>query len=403
MRVFVLMFFLFIYFPSLSAAEGPSEKISPEVAVFLVKGQFKKALEVCHDEKLKKDVFQLFKMNYLVAESYQSQIGKEISIQIRGKQEKGTLSKIKGTTLYVKIHKGAIIATWPVKVKSLPIDFRMDRIALSDSMKNLYFGVQAFRQKNYPAAKYYLSKTGVISKPILAAADKESKYILSLSQACAKGDLKQAKTLLKKGADVNGIIIAYIRNKKTKKLERLESSILIETIKNLQKELIKYLILKGADVNKSNSKGVTPLMFAIMYFPQDMTIIEYLINHQADIEVKDKSGNTPLTGAIGARRNKALKVLLKHGADINAPNKKGYTPIMLAVASNNAEIFKLLMKKGANLMKKHPRGWSIFQLDRSRMHPEIRAALNKISPIKKITSPSSPIMNRGINVSPLRR
>lgn len=402
MKNLIIIFCLFFSLVAYSAET--TLNITPEVAQLIVLAKFAKARALSKDDNLKKELSKLLDMNKMVADSYQKEIGKKITVQIRGKEETGTLTKIKGTTLYVKIKKGMVTATWPVKVKTLPIDFRMNRIEVSDSLKNLYFGAKAFRQKNYPAAKYYLKKTGAFAPAVLEAADKESKYILSLSGACVSGDLEKTKELVKKGADINGKIIAYIKNPKTGKIERHESTVLIESIKKHQKEIIKYLVKSGADPNKGNAKGVTPLMFAIMYFPQDMEILEYLLNHQADTKAIDKSGNTPLTGAVGAGIEKAVKVLLKHGVDVNSPNKKGYTPIMVAVAANNAKMFKLLMEKGADLHKKHPRGWSIFKLDRTRMDPEIREVLDKMSPPKeKPKSTGFPIMNRGLNVMPGRR
>lgn len=405
MKKFIILLSLMVSF-AMFAEDKAAMEITPEVADLLVVGEFKKAMDLTKDSTLKTELNKLLNTNKLVADSYKDEVGKKITIQIRGKDEKGTLSKIKGTTLYVKVKKGAVTATWPVKVKSLPIEFRMQRIGVSDSLKNLYFGAKAFRQKNYPAAKFYLKQTGEMAKPILEAADKGSKYILSLSGACIKGDLDKTKALIRKGADVNGKIIAHMKNKKTQKLEKLESTILIETIKHHQDDVIKYLIKHGADINKGNSKGVTPLMFAIMYYPKEMDIIEFMLNHQAKVKVKDKSGNTPLTGAVGAGRINAVETLLKHGADVNSPNGKGFTPLMLAVASNNPHMFQLLLDKGADMKKKHPQGWDIFKLDRSRMHPDIKAVLDDISPQvkkKKPAGPGFPIMNRGLNVIPKRR
>lgn len=388
-----ILIFSFIISLAIFAEDKVAVDISPETADFLVSGLFAKARALTKNEQLKLNLDKLLNMNKMVAESYQKDIGKDITIQIRGKDEKGNLAKIKGTTLYVKIKKGAVTATWPVKVKSLPIDFRMKRLDLSDEIKNLYFGAKAFRQKNYPAAKFYLKQTGSIAHPLLVAADKKSKYILSLSGACVGGDLKKTKELIRNGADVNGKIIAYVRNKKTQKLEKLESTILIETIKHHQDEIIKYLVKHGADINKGNSKGVTPLMFAIMYYPQKMDIIEFLLNHQANYKVRDKDGMTPLTGAVGAGRIESVKILLKHGADVNEINGRGCSPLLFAIASNNADMFKLLLEKGADLKKKLPKGVSIFKLDRSRMHPEIKAVLDDVSPPKtKKKGPAFPGM-----------
>lgn len=403
MRSIVILFCLLFPF-SVFAADEKNLPDTLDVTDLVVSGEFKKAIDLTTDETLKKDLSNLLNLNKLVADSYQSETGKEISIHIRGNIEKGILDKIKETTLYVKVKKGSVLATWPVKISTLPIEFRMERAKISDANKNLYFGAKAFRQKNYSAAAYFFKHTGAISKSLLNSADKQSNYIMSLSAACVKGDAEKIKELLKKGADINGDIAAHVKDKKTGKIEKKESTILIETLKTRNKDMIKYLAKNGADINKTNSSGVTPLMFAIMYFPEDTEIVEFLLNHQADFRKKDNEGNTALSGAVGVGRIGAVKTLIKHGSDVNAPNKQGYTPLMLAVASNNADMFKLLLENGADMKKPHPKGWTVFDLDRSRMHPDIKVVLDKLSPPKKPTTPSFPgFSSGGLNVMPKRR
>jgi len=387
----IIISFCFLFSVATFAADD--NRVSPEVADLLVKGDFKKASKKTADNELKKNLEKLLNMNKLVAESYKPEIGKEISIYIRSEKKRGILAKIKGKVLYVKIKNKQITATWPVKTKSLPIEFRMERINIPDSAKNIYFGAKAFHQKNFPAAMFYFKNAGSFSESLLTSADKQSKYIMSLSAACRSGNLEKTRKLLKKGADANGQIFANVKNKKTGKLEKKKSTILIETIKSQKVEIIKYLIKNGADINKANSAGVTPLMFAIMYFPEKLEIVDFMLNHQAKTNVKDKKGNTPLTGAVGAGRAEAVKLLIKHNTNVNEQNRRGVTPLMIAVATNNTEIFKLLLKKGADIKKHHPRGWTVLQLNRSRMDPEIKAILDEISPPKIEKSPNFPTLN----------
>ena len=403
MRNNLIIFCLFVSLV-VSAADEASVELAPVVADLVVQGNFKEAMVATSNTALKETLNKLINMNKLVSKTYESEIGKEISIHIRRKLQKGILTKIKGTTLYVKVQKGSITATWPVKVKTLPFEFRMERAGVTDLEKNLYLAVKAFRQKNYSAAAYYFEHSGPISKSLFAAADRKSKYVISLTTACVKGDLEKTKELLKKGADVNGSILAHLKNKKTGLLEKKGSTILIESIKHRKSEIVKYLIKNGAKINKPNSSGVTPLMFAIISFPKSTELVEFMLNHQANYKLKDKAGNTALTGAIGVGRGEAVKILIKHGADINGRNKKGYTPLMLAVASNNINMFKLLLEKGADIKKRHLRGWTVLDMDRRRMHPEIKAVLDKISPPRKPKAPDfSGLSNGGVNVIPQRR
>ena len=123
-------------------------------------------------------------------------------------------------------------------------------------------------------------------------------------------------------------------------------------------------------------------MFAIAMLP-DEDFIKFLINHNADVNHKDMQGNTPLSGAVAMRRNEIVQILLDNGTDPDDPTSKGLTPIMIAVLSNNAKALDLLLKAGADINKPHPKGWTVFQLDRQRMMPEIRALLNKLEALKK--------------------
>lgn len=383
--------------------EEGSFAILPEIAELIVSGKFKEAIKKTTNSDLKASLSRLFNMNKLVAKSYENDIGKEITLKIRGKDESGILKKIKSSTLYVEVDKGVIKATWPVKVKTLPLDFRMQRISLSDKMKNLYLAVKAFRQKNYPAAQFYFRKCGDLSNPLSDAADKKSKYVLSLSVAAVTGNLDRVKELLNKDGDPNGVLIAHVKNVKTKVIEQVKSTILIEAIKKQKDDVAKYLIKNGADINKVNSKGVSPLMFAVMYFPQKIEFVEFMLNHQADVNLIDKAGNNVLTGALAVGRPDAVKLLLKHKVDVDKPNKQGFTPIMIAVASNNFEMFELLLNGGADLMIKHPRGWSVFNLDRSKMHPAIKAKLDAVKP-PKTKSPTMPgFSHGGVNIMNRRK
>jgi len=402
---YCLLFFLFMNFIILlSAAEeggvgkGDLEKskvskekksepiqteISEETALMLVRGDIKRVADQMKDSASGKDLRRLYRINRLVLDYYKDKVGTEITLPVNGKTQKGVLTKIKGSTLYFKIKKPKITTTWPLKVKKLPIGFKMKLIDIPDYIQNLYFGAKEFKKKNYAAAKYFLVKTGSWTKNILDAADKESKYIMALAGACVKGDNTEIKALIIKGADVNGDIVAYIKEKGASVESRHVSTPLIESIKCLKPEVVKLLVKNGADVNKSNSKGVTPLMFAIMYFPSNMDVLNFLLDHGALIDAVDKSGNTPLCGAVAAGRPGAVKLLLKRGAEINAPNKRGLTPVMVAVISNRSSIFNLLVEKGADLEKRHSDGWNIFDLDRSRMDSDIRKCLDRISPAKE--------------------
>ena len=54
-----------------------------------------------------------------------------------------------------------------------------------------------------------------------------------------------------------------------------------------------YLIDLGADIDKANDSGQTPLFIALINGYED--IAKYLIDHKADVNKSDSSGKTPLS------------------------------------------------------------------------------------------------------------
>jgi ankyrin repeat protein len=73
------------------------------------------------------------------------------------------------------------------------------------------------------------------------------------------------------------------------------------TVPTMASLLVEY----GADVNRSNAHGETPLMIAAMY--QRRTIVEYLLrpNVGADVSIRAKSGDTALVYATAKRQNQS--------------------------------------------------------------------------------------------------
>ncbi len=106
-------------------------------------------------------------------------------------------------------------------------------------------------------------------------------------------------------------------------------------VASLEFNVIRYLVLNGADVNVEDSKGMTPLFYFgdTQRDPEDYVIDfrpigEFLIDHGADINHRDHEGNTPLHNTITS--SKIAELLISRGADVNARNNKGVTPLHLA-------------------------------------------------------------------------
>ena len=103
--------------------------------------------------------------------------------------------------------------------------------------------------------------------------------------------------------------------------------------RNGNREVIRYLITAGADVNlTAEDRGTTALIDSVMAQNQD--IADDLIKAGTDLNVKDKNGQTALTVAAGASMEKLVELLIKAGSDPDIPDSLG------ASARKYASLFK---------------------------------------------------------------
>jgi len=141
------------------------------------------------------------------------------------------------------------------------------------------------------------------------------------------------------------------------------------------------LVSLGADVNKRDSDGMTPLIEAVINVHFDLAA--KLLDKGANPNLADSSGMTPLFAAVDMRtpaweRSRPdpketdnldcvdmMKVLLDHGANPNAALTgrllqryhaggsaamgEGTTPLMRAARYDNLDMVRLLVERGANV------------------------------------------------------
>ena len=396
----VFLFFIavspMLFISYASDASDELKPATPNIYDLLVLGKFKDAKAVSDDPELTQALNELLTLNTTVTGTYEKDIGKKITLPIQGRQETGTLVKIKNSSLYLKLQRGHGTIVIPVSVSKLPLDDRMDRGKISDTARNLCVAARFFRQKNYQGAKLFLGKMEKYADQLLKALDRQSHYFLPLLAASLDEDIPKMDTLIKKGANIDGFISAMTIDKKKKQYIRRTSPLLIEVIKAEKMKAAKHLVEAGANVNTQTSDGVSPLMFAIIH-AKDTSLVELLLEHKADIDHKDREGNTPLSGAVAMQKKDIVELLIDNDADLNEATSKGFTPIMISIMVNNSDIFKLLLAKGADINKPHPNGWTVFNLDRSVMLPEIRRTLNSLEPPKKKRPQQTGILP-GVNV-----
>jgi quinoprotein dehydrogenase-associated probable ABC transporter substrate-binding protein len=110
---------------------------------------------------------------------------------------------------------------------------------------------------------------------------------------------------------------------------------------------VKFLVEKGADVNKPDPQGWTPLQNAARQRKDGM--IKALTELGADVNRPDASGMTPLIAAAMRDHVPSIKMLIEKGANIEQPGTQGFRPLALAIAENKYESAKALMEAGADL------------------------------------------------------
>ena len=116
-------------------------------------------------------------------------------------------------------------------------------------------------------------------------------------------------------------------------------------IKNVNRRIAKFLISRGAKINKAAARNISWLANDI----KNYELMELAIKAGADVNVPDERGKTALMRAAWHEKNlKMADLLLKSGSDVNAADNDGVTALMNAAGSyRNGKITSLLIKKGA--------------------------------------------------------
>jgi len=242
----------------------------------------------------------------------------------------------------------------------------------------------------------------------------------ALSEAARNNNFATIKYLVERDADINRFdcdgntaLFYAVRYKNIELIEFLLKSgananltssnftPLMLACENGQLEAIKLLLKsKETDVNMTNDKGFTALMFAV--YSLNVAVVKFLVESGAEIDKADNGGETALTMACnmirykegspeiieflvksGADANKALmyaaqkgynadikiiKILHQAGVEIDQPDDKGWTALMFAVKNCRDDLTDLLVELGANINKVSNDGFSPYKYARSNSH-----------------------------------
>ncbi len=140
-------------------------------------------------------------------------------------------------------------------------------------------------------------------------------------------------------------------------------TLLAKAIESKNSSLASFLIEKGIDVKKKDTSGRTPLHGAAALKGKEWDkILAQIILKGGNVNESDSSGITPAGIAIDAGNSSGFKTLLDNGLNINL-KEKGSDPLVLyAYKKNLKTAFTELLKLGADISLKDGEGNSILHL-----------------------------------------
>ncbi|MGI6480650.1 MAG: ankyrin repeat domain-containing protein [Sphaerochaetaceae bacterium] len=114
---------------------------------------------------------------------------------------------------------------------------------------------------------------------------------------------------------------------------------------------INELLAQGADINTSDSFGLTPLMRAAL-FNSSAKVINALIEAGSDVYAREPQYKSTAL-QLAANHNphpQVIKALVDAGSDVHDINYLGETALIMAVNSNNAtRVISALIRAGSDV------------------------------------------------------
>lgn len=133
-------------------------------------------------------------------------------------------------------------------------------------------------------------------------------------------------------------------------------------------EAIRLLLDAGADVNQTDEKGNSPLMYASIK------------GSEGEYERRNQRPYPEPPGRLRSDWPEIVEVLLKAGANPNLQSHEGVTPLMGAAARGLSEICRLLIRVGADVNLKTKNGLTALAIARATGHGSLEEILQSGAP-----------------------
>ena len=156
-----------------------------------------------------------------------------------------------------------------------------------------------------------------------------------LLAACLYSQIKIAKFLIERGANVN-----YIDT-----LDKATPLIYASKENNLQ--LVKLLVDYGADVNLHSGYDGNALMEACLQnnWVDNLEVIRFLINRTNNLDYQDYNGDTALILCAVEGSEDAARELINNGANMDIKSKSGMTALMWAIEEGHTRIRDMILNQ----------------------------------------------------------
>lgn len=155
---------------------------------------------------------------------------------------------------------------------------------------------------------------------------------------------------------------------------------LILAVRNELLKTSKSLLRRGAEVNDQDVLRKTALHYGCEHKKENLELIQALLDAGADLDKVDSTGNTPLSIACKNGHVNIVKLLLERGAVVDKSGKdKDRTPLLEACkledGKASAEIISMLFAKDASLDCYSARGETPFLVAVKYKNPAALGAL----------------------------
>ena len=204
--------------------------------------------------------------------------------------------------------------------------------------------------------------TEVVQQLLDAGADPNAiggKHFTALQAACYAGHLGIVNLLLERGADLHASYeeIEY---------PWLKHDALRKAIDSAHSAIVKRLLDQGADAKGSSTKSKTSALHRAAKTNKD--IVRFLIDKGAEVNVQTTwgdtpDGETPIFLAVKEDKLDIVKLLLQHGADVNLRCRGTTSVLELSVTDQPLETTMTLLEAGADMESINATVQRIFTAD----------------------------------------